>query len=120
MHELRLIILLVAGMLGLVALQALEPDLTVGIVLVLLGGINLGMTWINCWQAWKADPRYLGGGWLGAIQTAAGVPLTIAFLLYDRESTPLAAPVGASFIAGGLLAMAIAALRRCFKPARQS
>jgi hypothetical protein len=68
MNELSIVILIVAGLIGVTFVRQL-PFYTIfrGIV-VILNLMNLVITGINLWQARAQDKRFLYAGYLGLIQ----------------------------------------------------
>ena len=98
--------------------RALDPRITLLVVLAALTLINLAMTAISSVQAWRADPRFLSGTWLGLLQLFVGLGLAAVFIGIADGFNPLSAGVAGAFVVGGLVVLAVRTAHLILRPVR--
>lgn len=110
MGEFRIAIALLLILIGIGLVRILPPYWLVWGVVFVINLMNLLVSAINIWQAWKQDKRFLHAGWLGAISVAVGVGLTVFFIWFGAE--PLIAELcGLPWVAGGVFVLVLVAIR---------
>lgn len=114
MAEVRWIVGCVGLMTTTAVLFGSPPDTQLIILLGLLAVINLFTTIINLAQAWRRDPRFLSGVWLGLIQSATGAGLLGFFVWIGQAWGSVAVWLAFSYLIAGI-AVLLAAGLRCFQ-----
>lgn len=109
MSELAVVLVLIAVVAVFAWMRTMDAAMTVWIVIGLLNLINLAVTYINLWQAWNRDRRFLSPWWLGLISCLVGAVMLAVFGLL-MGSASFALWTGLPYLAGGLVVLVATAV----------
>ena len=102
MPELALVLLLLLLLAGGQFLMAASPGVMLVLLMVLINLLNLAITGINWFQAWRRDPRFLHPGFPATVQLLTGGGL-FATVVLAAPGFSLAPAIWAPFLVGGLV-----------------
>jgi len=109
MSELGIVVMIVNVLVGFAAVATMPPIAFVYGIVGLLNAINVIVAYINIWQAWKNDLRFLHAGWLGLIGVLVGLALFGLFMVLSGWGM-ITLLASLPFIWGGIASIAAALL----------